>query len=144
MEEFAYDKRYRNTRYTGSLPPVIFLAGIAFLWIYSMTEDGDMIRFKWWMPVFSITLVIWAFYGFSRAIAVSKFRVRLIEDGIEAGGKKILWSEVNNVTFKTAMGEQAGAEISSKNGRKLEIPAAIESFAYIKGVIESKVCLPYD
>lgn len=88
MEEFAYDKRYRNTRYTGSLPPVIFLAGIAFLWIYSMTEDGDMIRFKWWMPVFSITLVIWAFYGFSRAIAVSKFRVRLIEDGIEAGGKR--------------------------------------------------------
>lgn len=140
MEELGYKKSYKARKYMAAGSPIIGLLGILAYWIFLVEPSRGssvIVEFKWWVPLFAAALLIWAIFEIKKASVISNFRVRLYEDGIEVAGDRVSWTDMSNVEFKKALGQEPAVIIHASDGRTLNVPAAIESYAYIEGVIQS-------
>ena len=145
MEEFGYNKRFKVSKFMGAGYPMLGLLGliaqwaIAY-WVFEVENPhrSTSVEFKWWAPLLAVGLIVWAIFEIKKGREVSRFKVRLAKDIIQVGDQRILWTDIDHVEFKpVAFGQHPAAIIHASDGRVLKIPAAIESYPYIQGVIES-------
>ena len=140
MEEFGYNRSYKAHRFMAVGYPVIGLIGVFVYWMFLVVPSRGSsyeIEFKWWTPLFVIGLIVWAIFEITRAIPIFSFKVRLSEDTIEVGNECIAWKDISNVDFRAAYGQEPAIVIRTSDGHILNIPAAVESYAYVRGMIES-------
>lgn len=142
MGTFHYSKSFRARRVMSCGYPVILLVALLVYWLaLVLPSKGSVVvfEFKWWVPLFAIGLVIWFIYELSRAIKDFKFSVTVSDDSIRVGEMSRPWSEIRRAQFKRAFGRDAAIILYDNTNKRIEIPASIESLAYIKGVIEAHV-----
>lgn len=143
MEEFGYKQSFKVSKFMGAAYPILLLLGllaqrIIAYWVFEVENPSPSVsvEFKWWVPLLAVGLIVWTIFEIKKGREVSKFKVRLSEDAIQVGNTCIPWRDIRNVEFKTAWGQDSAAILQASNGHVLKIPAVIESYAYIKGVIE--------
>jgi hypothetical protein len=137
MDEFGYKKNYKVSRIINSLYPFGGLLGIAAYWFF-LVEPG-MGEFKWWVPLFACALFVWAIIDVVKIVNIFNFKVMLSDDTIKVLNDSVLWQNIDTVEYRNAWGEKAAVSILTKDGNTINLPAALDSYPYIKGVIESKI-----
>lgn len=145
MEEFGYKKSFKVSKFMGAVYPILGLLGllaqrIIAYWVFEVENpySSTSVEFKWWAPLLVIGLIVWAIFEIKKGREISCFKVRLAEDAIQVGDERIPWADIDHVAFKPiAFGQEPTTLIHASNGHVLKIPAAIEGYAYIQGVIES-------
>jgi hypothetical protein len=141
MEEFGYKESWKFHKFMEAGYPVLGLIAILVYWavlVAPSRESTSGFEFEWWVLLFAFGLVVWAIFEIRSTLAVYRFKVRLSDDAIEAGTERVPWADVIGVEFKQALGASPAAIIRASDGRVLNVPAAIESYDYIKRVIEGR------
>jgi len=83
------------------------------------------------------------FHEFRQASAVKKLLAgvaRVDDDGIEFGGKRVLWRDMRDVevTREGPLNYEPGLNVRGANGDTVSIPRAIAGFARIAEVVRSQ------
>ena len=91
------------------------------------------------MPLFACALFVWAIVDIIKIVKVFTFKVILSGESIKVIDNTILWQNIDTVEYRNAWGDNVAVSILTKDGKTFNLPGALDSYPYIKGVIESKI-----
>ena len=134
VERFGYNRAWKFQGFWACGYPVIALVGLAAL------STIDIIRFKWWVPLFVIALIIWLVYGLIKAIQRLQFAVTITDESIQIGGQgAVKWSEIERAELGAAIGNDPAIKLHTSSGQVVGVPGTTASLPYIAGIVKKHV-----
>jgi hypothetical protein len=141
METFRIRASFRFREIIGCLFPALMILAPIGIWLFVIMPSGGMFEFKSSLFVILIILAgfIWLYFEIKKVIKVLAFRVIISEQFIRIGETEKSWNDIAKAEFKQAIFMKPAIILYGSQGERLEIPAVIEGFPYIRTSIERHV-----
>lgn len=132
-DQFTINPYLRFLLVIRTLGPIFFM-GIT-LWAIST----PYLELSTYGPLILLGLAAWAIYEGIKLFKWFNFSIQISDQALVVGPARYPWTDIETATAKTAFQFQTFIELTTKSGKVIIIPGAIQDSSFVLGAIEKRV-----